>query len=369
MRVTQTKNPGDKKDMREPFIYKGTIPRIVFGAGTVARVADELINLGRHRALILSTPNQETDATTLAERLGAACVGVFSGAVMHTPVEVTLEALQFFTDRGADCVISFGGGSTIGLGKAIAYRTDAPQLVIATTYAGSEVTPILGQTENGVKTTVRDASILPETVIYDPELTYTLPVNMTMTSGLNAMAHAVEGLYAQDRNPVSSMMAMEGIAALHEALPAIIGDPADPAARADALYGSWLCGAVLAAVGMALHHKICHTLGGSFDLPHSETHAILLPHTVAYTEEAVPHLLAPVAALLGTDRAATGLYDFALGIGAPTRLKDFGLTTRDLDKATDIALRNPYWNPRPLDATAIRKMLQTAWDGARPGSS
>ncbi|MBY5516142.1 maleylacetate reductase [Rhizobium leguminosarum] len=355
--------------MREPFIYKGTIPRIVFGVGTISRVAEELHYLDRHKALVLSTPFQEKDAQRLAEQLGSACAGLFNGAMMHTPVDVTIEALRVFSDKGADCVISLGGGSTIGLGKAIAYRTDAPQLVIATTYAGSEVTPILGQTENGIKTTVRDASILPETVIYDPELTYDLPVNMTVTSGLNAMAHAVEGLYAQDRNPVSSMMAMEGIAALHEALPAIVGDPRNPAARTDALYGSWLCGVVLGAVGMALHHKICHTLGGSFDLPHSETHAILLPHTVAYTEAAVPHLLEPVAALLGTDRAAPGLYDFALGIGAPTRLQDFGLAAEDLDKATDIAMRNPYWNPRPLEATAIREMLQMAWEGARPASS
>ncbi|MGG7539817.1 maleylacetate reductase [Rhizobium sp. Nf11,1] len=354
--------------MREPFIYKGTIPRIVFGAGTVAKVTDELSNLGRHRALILSTSNQEADARRLAERLGTVCVGVFSGAVMHTPVDVTNKALDAYSEAGADCLISFGGGSTIGLGKAIAYRNDAPQLVIATTYAGSEVTPILGQTENGIKTTVRDPSVLPETVIYDPELTYSLPANMSVTSGLNAMAHAVEGLYAHDRNPLSSMMAMEGIAALRKALPNIIGSPEDPVARADALYGSCLCGVVLGAVGMAMHHKICHTLGGSFDLPHSETHAILLPHTVAYTEEAVPNLLAPVAELMGTERAAAGLYDFALSIGAPTRLQDLGLTAEDLDKATDKCMQNAYWNPRPVEATPLRKMLQMAWEGARPGS-
>lgn len=353
---------------REPFVFKGSIPRIVFGLGTMSQVAEELQNLGRHKALILSTPFQEKDAQRLATQLGPLCAGVFSGAVMHTPVDVTNAALGVFTETGADCIISFGGGSTIGLGKAIAYRNDTPQLVIATTYAGSEVTPILGQTENGIKTTVRASSILPETVIYDPELTYDLPVAMTVTSGLNAMAHAVEGLYAQDRNPVSSLMALEGIAALHKALPTIVAEPRDQAARSDALYGSWLCGVVLGAVGMALHHKVCHTLGGSFDLPHSETHAILLPHTVAYTEEAVPHLLAPVAALMGTDRAATGLYDFAVSIGAPTRLRDLGMTENDLETATEIAMRNPYWNPRPLEATAIRGMLQAAWEGSRPGS-
>ncbi|MDC9809795.1 MULTISPECIES: maleylacetate reductase [Rhizobium] len=353
--------------MREPFRYESNIPRIIFGFGAISNAAEELRQLGCSRALVLSTPHQENDARSLAKALGSLAVGVFSRAAMHTPVDVTTEALSLFKEIGADCVLSLGGGSTIGLGKAIAYRNDTPQLVIATTYAGSEVTPILGQTENGVKTTVRGSSILPETVIYDPELTIDLPVKMSVTSGLNAMAHAVEGLYARDRNPIASMMAMEGIAALQRALPAIVESPRDRTARADALYGSWLCGVVLGAVGMALHHKLCHTLGGSFDLPHAETHAILLPHTIAYTEQAVPELLAPVAQLFGASGAGTGLYDFALRIGAPMRLRDLGVTGEDLDKVAALSVRNPYWNPRPLEVGAIRALLQNAWEGVRPG--
>ena len=240
----------------------------------------------------------------------------------------------------------FGGGSTIGLGKAIAYRNDAPQIVVATTYAGSEVTPILGQTENGVKTTVRDARILPEVVIYDPDLTLGLPVAMSVTSGLNAMAHAVEALYAQDRNPVSSLMAVEGIRALKEALPRIMADPTEASARSQALYGSWLCGTVLGTVGMALHHKLCHTLGGSFDLPHAETHAIVLPHSAAYNAAAAADALQPAADLFGGS-VGGGLYDFAASLGAPLALRDLGLQEADLDRAADLAVRNPYWNPRP----------------------
>ncbi|WP_105385069.1 maleylacetate reductase [Neorhizobium alkalisoli] len=353
--------------MRE-FLYIGNTARVIFGCGTISKVAEEIRQLGASRALILSTPFQHTDAEALAQKLGALAAGVFTRATMHTPVEVTMEAISVYDKLGADCIVSFGGGSTIGLGKAIAYRNDTPQLVIATTYAGSEVTPILGQTENGIKTTIRAPSILPETVIYDPELTYNLPIAMSVTSGLNAMAHAVEGLYAQDRNPIASMMALEGIAALHRALPAIVANPQESAARADALYGSWLCGAVLGTVGMALHHKLCHTLGGSFDLPHAETHAILLPHTIAYTEAAVPDLLAPVAETLGARRAGTGLYDFALGIGAPRRLRDLGVTAEDLDAAVKIAMSNSYWNPRPLEPAAIRDLLQKAWEGVRPSS-
>jgi maleylacetate reductase len=257
-----------------------------------------------------------------------------------------------------------GGGSTIGLGKAIAYRNAATQIVVATTYAGSEVTPILGQTENGLKTTLRDASVLPEVVIYDPQLTLSLPVALSVTSGLNAIAHAVEGLYAKDRNPVTSLTAVEGIRALRDALPRIVRTPNDIAARSGALYGSWLCGTVLGAVGMSLHQKLCHTLGGSFDLPHAETHAILIPHTAAFNEAAAD-ALRPAAALFGGDLGA-GLYDFAKALGAPLALRDLDLPESALDRAADIAVKNPYWNPRPVERDGVRALLQEAWRGSRP---
>jgi maleylacetate reductase len=256
-------------------------------------------------------------------------------------------------------VVSYGGGSTIGLGKAIAWRNDTPQIVVATTYAGSEVTPILGETEGGLKTTKRDPRILPETVIYDPELTTGLSVAMSVASGLNAMAHAVEALYAQDRNPISSLQAVEGIRALKRALPLIVKAPADIEARSSALYGSWLCGTVLGTVGMALHHKLCHTLGGSFDLPHAQTHAILLPHSAAYNAVAAVDELAPVAELFGGS-AGGGLYDFAASLGAPLALRELGFAERNLDKAADLAVQNPYWNPRPIERDAIRALLQQA---------
>jgi maleylacetate reductase len=284
---------------------------------------------------------------------------------MHTPVEVTERAMRALSEAGADCLVALGGGSTTGLGKALAYRTDLPQIVVPTTYAGSEVTPILGQTEKGAKTTLRDPRVLPEVVIYDPELTLGLPVGMSVTSALNAVAHAVEGLYARDRNPISTLMAIEGMRAIRRGLPAIVADPADGAARAAALYGSWLCGTVLGTVGMALHHKICHTLGGSFGTPHAETHAIMLPHTAGYNAEAVPDLLAPVAEIFGASPGG-GLHDFASAVGAPLKLKDLGLSEADLDRAAEIATRNPYWNPRPVDRPSIRQLLQDAWEGRRP---
>jgi maleylacetate reductase len=347
------------------FVYSGNPAHIVFGAGRSASAPEWVETLGCKRALVLSTPEQASDVQALSGELGNLSVGVFAGAVMHTPVDVTDRAMEKVRQTAADCVVSLGGGSTTGLGKAIAYRTDLPQIVIPTTYAGSEVTPILGQTENGRKTTVRDARILPEVVIYDAMLTTSLPVGMSVMSGLNAMAHAVEALYAQDRNPISTLMAIEGLKAFRTSLPTIIETPEDITVRGDALYGAWLCGTVLGAVGMALHHKICHTLGGTFDTPHAETHAIMLPYTAAYNAVAVPGLLAPVAEIFG-GTVGGGLHDFATSIGAPSSLRELGLTEADLDHAADIATENPYWNPRPFDRQSIRNLLQDAWEGKRP---
>ena len=339
--------------------------RILFGSGKIGAVEDEIKGQGATRALILSTPFQSGDAQKLANQLGDASAGVFAEAAMHTPTDVTKRALDQFKSSGADCVVALGGGSTIGLGKAIALHTDCPQIVVATTYAGSEVTPILGQTEDGLKTTIRDAKVLPEVVIYDPDLTLGLPVAMSVTSGLNAIAHSVEALYAKDRNPVTTMQAVEGIRALKDALPIIVKDPRNADARSDALYGSWLCGTVLGAVGMSLHHKLCHTLGGTFDTPHAETHAILIPHTTAYNETVAHDLLGDAAKLFGGS-LGTGLWDFAKDLGAPLALKDLGLSEADLDKAAEIAIKNPYWNPRLVEQDAIRALLQNAWAGNRP---
>ncbi|MCA1407651.1 maleylacetate reductase [Ensifer sp. IC3342] len=351
--------------MNHNFVYSGSPAHIIFGEGKSALAGEWVEKIGCKKALVLSTPQQQADAEALAERLGPLSAGVFPGAVMHTPVDVTEKAMEVVARTSADCVVSLGGGSTTGLGKAIAYRIDLPQIVIPTTYAGSEVTPILGQTEGGCKTTVRHPSILPEVVIYDPALTLGLPVGMSINSGLNAMAHAVEALYAQDRNPISTLMAVEGLRAFKTSLPKIAGSPRDMAVRADALYGAWLCGTVLGTVGMALHHKICHTLGGTFDTPHAETHAIMLPHTAGYNAAAVPELLAPIAEIFGGS-VGGGIWDFAKEAGAPLALRDLGLSEADLDRAAEIATENPYWNPRPVDRRSIRDLLQDAWEGRRP---
>ena len=262
------------------FVYNGQPSRVVFGPGSLAHLEREIELLGAKRALVLSTPEQAAQAQMVADRLGNRATGIFPRAVMHVPIETAREARDEARRLGADCAIAIGGGSTTGLGKAIALDSGLPILAIPTTYAGSEMTPIYGITVAGLKKTGKDPRVLPRTVIYDPELTLTLPVAMSVTSGMNAIAHAAEGLYAQDSNPVMDLMAEEGIRAIAQALPVIHQRADDVAARGDALYGAWLCGSVLGNVGMALHHKLCHTLGGSFNLPHAEVHTVVLPQAI-----------------------------------------------------------------------------------------
>jgi len=349
----------------EPFTHTGWSARVVFGRGTIAQTPDEVRRAGGSRALVLATAQQHGVAEALARLLGPVAVGVFDGATMHTPVAVTMRAVEALERARADCVVAVGGGSTTGLGKAVAARTGVPQVAIPTSYAGSEVTPILGETENGLKTTRRGPEILPKAVIYDPDLTDALPVRLSVTSGLNAMAHAAEGVYARDGSPIYALIALEGLRALREALPKITRDPADRGARDRALYGAWLCGTVLGGVGMSIHHKLCHTLGGALDLPHAETHAVLLPYTMAFVEEAVPEALTSVADVFG-GRVGTGLHNFAAALGAPVRLADLGVTEEQLERVADLATANPYWSPRPVHRTDVRALLQRAWTGERP---
>ncbi|MEM6422899.1 MAG: maleylacetate reductase [Pseudomonadota bacterium] len=341
---------------------------VAFEAGIRRAMAAHIDAAGASRVLVLTTPHQQDLGEELAEALGDRAVGLCAKAAMHTPVEVTEEAAAQLAEVGADSVLAAGGGSTVGLGKALALRTGVQQIVLPTTYAGSECTPILGQTEGGVKTTLKDPKLLPAKVLYDPELVATLPVAMTVTSALNAMAHAVEALYAQDRTKETDQLAMLGLEAFQQSLPAVMAEPSDLVAREATQRGAWACGTVLGRVGMALHHKLCHTLGGSFDLPHAETHAIVLPHTIAYNAAAVRELLAPVAGLFGGEDPAAAVWTFGRDLGAPTALKDLGLTEVDLDRAAEIATSNPYWNPREIARDGLRALLARAWAGDAPAA-
>ena len=349
------------------FVYSSQPSRVVFRAGALDDLGAEVERLGTQRALVLCTPGQLLSAQDVARRLGARAVGVYDKAVMHVPIEAAQAAREVASSLGADCCVAIGGGSTIGLGKAIALTSGLPILAIPTTFAGSEMTPIQGFTENGVKKTVRDPRMLPRTVLYDPNLLLSLPAEIAGPSGMNAIAHCVEALYAQQANPITSLMAEEGIRALAQNLLLVVREPDNLDARGEALYGAWLAGTCLAAVGMALHHKLCHTLGGSFNLPHAQTHAIVLPHATRYNQDAAPQAMLRIARALGTRDAAAGLYDLAQQLGAPVALRDIGMPASGLDRAADLAVTDPYWNPRPIERSGIRQLLQNAWEGIRPG--
>jgi maleylacetate reductase len=340
-----------------PFTYSALPTRVIFGRGKIADVAAEARQLGMKRPLVITTAQQSGSAAAIIHATGGAA---FAGAAMHTPVNVTEDALAVLKAQGCDGSIALGGGSSTGLGKALALRTDLPQLVIPTSYAGSEMTNILGETSGGSKTTKRDARIQPETVIYDPDLLDTLPDRFAATSGMNAIAHAVEGLYAVDGNPIVSLMSEEGIRALASAL------PKGKAGHDEALYGAWLCGTVLGSAAMALHHKLCHVLGGTFDLPHAETHTVILPHATSYNAPGSPEAMARIMRALSSASAAGGLFDLAKRLKAPLSLKELGMPESGLDKAADIAAANPYSNPTPIERGAIRKLLDDAYHGRKP---
>lgn len=350
-----------------PFVYTANPVRVLFGSDLLkTAVAEEVARIGAKKPMILTTPEQENDGRNLAECLKGVECSIFPGARMHTPVDTTLRAMDEVARQQSDCLVALGGGSTIGLAKAIAVRTDLHQIAIPTTYAGSEATPILGETENGVKTTQSSPRILPEVIIYDIDLTLSLPPALTVTSGINAIAHAVEGLYSKQANPIISLIAEEGIRALTSGLPQIVADPSDKDARSNALYGAWLCGTTLGAVGMAIHHKLCHALGGAFDLPHSQTHTVILPHALAYNAPYVSDALTRIERAMGTENAPLALYDLAQSLGAPTSLRALGMPQDGIDRIVELTFKNQYWNPAPLEEARLRGLLIRAWEGQPP---
>lgn len=352
----------------ESFEYNANPSRVVFGPGSIQKLPNEIQRIGCRWPLILSTPRQLSRIGDLAQMLAPADIkiaGMYTNAVMHTPTHVTEDAMAFVREHSADCVVSIGGGSTIGLGKAISIRTGLPHICVATTYAGSEMTSILGETDNGRKVTRSDPKILPGTVIYDVDLTTTMPPALSATSGVNALAHAVESLYATNTNPVLRIMALEGIKSLASALPTIVDQPQNGDARSIALYGAWLCGVTLGSSSMALHHKLCHTLGGSFGLPHAETHTIVLPHSLSYNAPAIQSQMADMASALPESQgdAIRGMNTLLNRLRVKRALRDFGMKEEDVDKAAEIAMTAQYPNPRKLEKQKIRELIRRCWAG------
>ncbi|GAA4810202.1 maleylacetate reductase [Streptomyces ziwulingensis] len=334
--------------------------RVLAGPGARHRVPGEVARLGAGRVLLVSTRSAKDAADDLAVRLGDRLAGRFGRAAAHTPVTVTAEAMEVVRESGADAVVAIGGGSAVGLAKAVSARTGVPQLVVPTTYAGSEVTPVLGETENGVKSTRRDQALVPGTVVYDPELTLTMPAGLTRTSALNALAHAVEALWAPDATAVSDAFATEACTGILDALPAVLARPDGLADRARLQQAAWLAGLCLGQTRMGLHHQLAHALGGTFDLPHAALHALLLPHVLAYNLPFAPKADARLRRITGDDPAAV-VGRIARAHDGPTTLGALGVTWESLRAVAERVAAQPYPNPRPPEADALTRLLQAAW--------
>ncbi|MGF1664325.1 MAG: maleylacetate reductase [Kineosporiaceae bacterium] len=363
------------------FTYDALPGRVVFGAGAArTALAGEVERLGATRVLVVAGPAEAALADALAAPLGNRVAGRFDRVRQHVPAEIAAAARERAAELGADLLLSVGGGSTTGTAKAVAMTARLPILAVPTTYAGSEMTPVWGLTETTSggtrKTTGVDRAVLPAVVVYDPELTYSLPVDLTVASGLNAMAHCVEAFWAPRANPVTDALAADGVAALARGLPRLLADGADPSGRHDALYGAWLAGAAFAAAGSGLHHKICHVLGGAYDLPHAPTHAVVLPRVLAVNEPGAPDAARRIAHALGRDGAggrgaAAALLDLERALGAPASLAEAGLAEADLPAAADLvadavgggALPD---NPVPVDRALVDRILRSAWEGSLP---
>jgi maleylacetate reductase len=348
------------------FTYDSLPGRIVFGVGSVDRLPDEVDLLDVSRAIVFYDVSVKDVGSELVERLGARAVGEFTDIQQHVPIGVVERARKAARDVNADCAVTVGGGSTTGFGKVVALDPGLPLIAIPTTYAGSEMTPIYGITSDGQKRTANDMRVLPRTVLYDPALTTSLPAFVTGPSGLNAMAHCIEALYAKDANPITSLMSVEGIGALARGIPASVERPTDLEARSEAMYGAYLAGAALGVVGMAVHHRICHVLGGTFGLAHGDVNAVVLPHAVRYNQAAAPDAMVRVAAALGVSDPATGIFDFARVIGAPSSLESLGFRREDIPEVVRLTVESPPWNPRPVEADGIAALLDDAFAGRRP---
>jgi maleylacetate reductase len=350
------------------FTYEALPGRVVFGIGSVADVPAEAARLDLERVFVIADAQAKAIGDDVVAALGAAVAARWDEVAQHVPVELAERARSAAAEVGADGLVCIGGGSSTGLAKAIALTSRRPILAVPTTYAGSEMTPIYGLTGRH-KETGRSLDVVPKVVVYDPVLTVGLPAGVTGPSGFNALAHCVESLYGPGANPVTSLMAQEGIRAIGRSLATAVADGSDLAARSDLLYGAWLAGVALGATGTALHHKVCHALGGTYDLVHGDVNAVMLPHAVAYNTPGAREEMGRVASALDAadGDAAGALYDLAVAIGAPTSLEAIGMPYEGLDEAAERTVADTTVNPVPVTVDGVRSMLQRAWEGTRPG--
>jgi maleylacetate reductase len=355
---TAFETPGD--------VYNATPPRIVFGAGSAGRVADEVRRLGCRRALVVSTPGRGAMAQRVVDSLGDLCAGLLPEAISQVPIELARAGRVKAREMAADCLVSIGGGASIGLGKAISLELALPIIAIPTTYSGSEATGFCGITIDNVKRMHTSLHMLAATVIYDPELSLSLPVEVSAASAMNALAHCVDAVYVPTVNPMNAMAAAEGAGSIVEGLRRVVADPDDLGARTQLLYGAYLAGAALAG-GFALQHGLAHTLGGSFGVPHGLSHALVLPHVAAYNAQFAPEKIGTIEAALATPSIGRALFQLLGDVGLPTRLRDVGIGESDVAEIARITVETDNGlNPGPVTEEAVTRITRAALDGERP---
>jgi maleylacetate reductase len=355
------------------FVHDTLPQRVAFGSGeAAANLSREIANLGATRVMLIAAKAEADLADTIA--VGIPMALRHDDVVMHVPVEVAERARTAAASSDVDVLVSVGGGSTTGLAKAIALTTGLPIIAVPTTYAGSEATPVWGLTEGAKKTTGTDNRVLPRVVIYDAALTMSLPVDMSVASGLNALAHCVDSMWAPNADPINAAFAAEGIRSLAAGLPKVVADPMDLDGREQALYAAYLSATAFASAGSGLHHKICHVLGGKYNLPHAQTHATVLPYVLAFNGPAAPDAERRIAVAfpgdgLGAASALDGLVALKQELNAPHALADYGFTEESIPEAAQAILPSvPPSNPRPVSAEDLRTLLRAAWSGADPSS-
>ena len=350
------------------FVHDSLPQRVCFGSGEAAtHLRDEIGRLGASRVMVIAAEPE----SSLAEKIIAEVPVVlrYHDVVMHVPVEVADRARAAAAAAGADVVVSVGGGSTTGLAKAIAMTSGLPVIAVPTTYAGSEATAVWGLTSGDVKTTGTDPKVLPRVVVYDATLTLSLPADMSVASGLNALAHCVDSLWAPSADPINAAFAAEGIRSLASGLPKVVTDPMDLDGREQALYAAYLSATAFASAGSGLHHKICHVLGGKYNLPHAQTHATVLPYVLAFNGPAAPAAEQRIAAAFGAASALDGLVALKRELNAPHALADYGFAVESVPEAAAAILPSvPPSNPRPVTAEDLRALLLAAWSGADPST-
>lgn len=348
------------------FTHKTLASRVLFGAGrAVDNVKAEVERLDAARVMVITTRSQASLAQAISDVVPVALT--WTDVAQHVPIETALQARRAAAQAGIDVIVAAGGGSTTGLAKAVALTSGIPIIAVPTTYAGSEATDVWGLTENGRKTTGSDPRVLPVAIVYDALLTMSLPIGLSVASGLNAIAHCVDSLWAPKADPVNAALATDGIRALDTGLRSIVAAPDDASGRDQALLGTYLAATAFASAGSGMHHKICHVLGGTYGLPHAETHAIVLPHVAAFNLPAAPGAERRLADALNGRTGHSGLGGLLEAIAAPTALRDYGFDEADIPEAARIILPAiPPSNPRSVSEDDLRGLLRAAWAGTRP---